>query len=123
MKTLTPLLTLIAVGCAAHAQPTFIQAVPPPPPPDDVLIVAQAPAPAKARVALVAPGVLPATPAPPDEATVIAGSRGASISWSGPAFKGYGIGAPSVGSRRTIVIPKGEPNAEFLADTEEDLNV
>jgi len=118
MKTLTPLLTLIAVGCAAQAQPTFTQPVPPPPPPlDDVVIVAQAPKPARA------PGALPATPAPPDELNVITGPRGASVMWSGSAFKGYGIGAASVGSRRTIVIPKGDPNAEFLADTEEDLNV
>src|SRR4051812_46332087 len=105
MKMLMPFLSLIAIGCAAHAQPAFTQPVPPPPPLDgDVLIVGQAPAPAKARVAPVAPAAVPAKPAPPDEASVIAGPRGSVVTWGGSAFKGYGLAAPSVGSRRTIVI-------------------
>ena len=123
MKMLMPFLSLIAVGCAAHAQPAFTQPVPPPPPLEDVLIVAQAPAPAKARVAPVASAAVPAKPTPPDEASVIAGPRGSAVTWSSSAFKGYGLAAPSVGSRRTIVIPKGDPSPEFLTDTEEDLNV
>src|ERR1051325_4816823 len=102
MKMLMPFLTLIALGCAAHAQLTFAQPVPPPPPLDeDVLIIAQAPAPAKERVAPVAPAAVPAKPAPPDEANVFAGPRGSVVTWSGSPFKGYGLAAPSVGSRRT----------------------
>jgi predicted DNA binding CopG/RHH family protein len=114
MKTLIPFIVTIAIGCASHAQPKFVKPVPPPPIEDDVVIVAQAPGPR----ALPAPAVAPVPPGEPGKPPRAA----TSLTWSGGGFK-YGLSSSSSSSRRSIVIPKGEPSAELLADAEEDLNV
>src|SRR6185436_8898500 len=101
MKTLIPLILLTVVGCATHAQPRAAIPVPPPPPDEDVIIVAQAPEPAKVRIAPGASAALPVKPLPPDHPD---SPRGGVSVWSGP-FK-YGLsGSSSSSSRRTLVIP------------------
>src|SRR5437867_4359103 len=116
MKILTPLIITLAVGCTTHAGQKFVQPVPPPPPEEDIIIIAQAPAPK----AVPAPAV---APLPPDEPHIVKGAHGTAMTWSGPSIKGFSLAGASAGSRRTIIIPKGEPNPELLADAEEDLNV
>ena len=117
MKTLLPFIVTVAVGWATHAQPKVALPVPPPPPleEEDVLVFAQAPAPKPAKASASLAPVPPDAPGQP---------RGASITWAGPAPAKYGLfGSSSSSSRRTLVIPKGDANAELLADAEEDLNV
>lgn len=125
MKILVPLIISLGVGCASHAAPALVQPVPPPPPPD-VFIVAQAPA------ALPAPSVKPVPPTAPvpqahaelvrDVARAHAdmARAHADVAWNMPFKMGL---SSSSSSRRTLVIPKGEANPEFLAEAEEDLNV
>src|SRR5436190_21875204 len=116
MKTLVPFILLTAVGCATHAQPRTVLVAPPPPSEEDIIIVAQAPAPK----AVPSPAV---APLPPDEPHVVKGAHGTAMTWSGPSIKGFSLAGASAGSRRTIIIPKGDANPELLADAEEDLNV
>src|SRR5688500_16607610 len=107
MKRLIPLMIIAVVGCATQAQPPVALPVPPPVPPnEDVIIVAQAPQPS---------GLPAATPLPPKAPRV-------HIEPTGSTFK-FGLSPGSSSSRRTLVIPKGEANSEFLANAEEDLNV
>lgn len=110
MKALIPLIATVTLGCASHAQPAFKPV--PPAPPKGIAVVAQAPAPAP----LPGPAALPATPAaplPPAHPTV----RGAYVWDSAVKF------GSSSSSRRTLIIPKGEPKPDMLAEAEEDLNV
>jgi hypothetical protein len=100
MKTLIPLVIMAAVGCATHAQQPSAKPVPPPSHAEDVLFLAQTPEPAG----------LPVPPKPPR----------AHLEFDAP-FK-FALGSGS-SSRRTLVIPRGEANAETLANAEEDLNV
>src|SRR5439155_21031019 len=109
MKILTPLIITLAVGCTTHAGQKFVQPVAPPPAEEDVVIIAQAPAPK----AVPAPAV---APLPPDEPHVVKGAHGTAMTWSGggSSIKGFGFAGASTGSRRTIIIPKGDPNPELL---------
>lgn len=104
MKTLIPLIVTVTLGCASQAEPPFKPVPPVPPAPAGVAVIAQAPAPA-------------ATPRPPGQATI---SISKDHVWNTPFKLGM---SGSSGSRRTLVIPKGEPNPDMLAETEEDLNV
>lgn len=109
MKTLIPLMLLTVVGCATHAQPRTALPVPPPPPDEDI-VIAQASRPRASATAAIAP-LPPDAPGAP---------HGLAAAWAGPIK--YGLSGGS-SSRRTLVIPKGDANAEMLTDAEEDLNV
>ena len=137
MKTLIPLIIIVAVGCATHAQPPLAQ----PPPGESQSVIIQHDAIGHGQAALhqqqeairgqqqaikqqrailfaqapEAAGLPPGAPVPPKPAR-------AHLEFESP-FK-LALGAPgSSSSRRTLVIPKGEFNPEFMANAEEDLNV
>src|SRR6185436_17911987 len=116
MKALIPLLTALTVGCAAHAQPRAVL-VAPSPDEDDVIVIAQAPpaAPKPAPAAKALPGAPPRAPEPPEgpNININKAAHGTSVTWSGPSVKGFGFsGSSSSSSRRTLIVPKGEPNPE-----------
>jgi hypothetical protein len=121
MKILIPFIVTVAIGCASHAQPKFAPVPPPPPSDEDSLFLAQAPA---APKALPAPATLPLPPTEPIKAHAEAvRAQVAAVKAHGDAVAPFKLGAPGSSSRRTLVIPKGEPNPQMLADAEEDLNV
>ncbi|HKQ37004.1 MAG TPA: hypothetical protein VJ063_02935 [Verrucomicrobiae bacterium] len=126
MKTLVPFILIVAVGCTTHAQPNFTQPVPPPAPNDEDVFVAQAPAP-RAPKALPAPAIAPVPPLEPDvirghveQVRAHADALRTQVEAGIPFKLGF---SSSSSSRRTLVIPKGDPSPDLLANAEEDLNV
>ena len=131
MKTLIPLIILV-VGCATHAQQPSANPAPPPPPHSEDVLLHRQDAVRHAQDALQhqqdairrqqdallfaqapVPGLPPTAPVPP---------KPAKVRLDFDSSFGFALN-PSSSSRRTLVIPKGEPNPDFLANAEEDLNV